>query len=152
MNDQLFADVTPLTKRCSACRERFPLDAFHRDASREHLDGKQNTCANCIRDYNRLRRYGISRAQYDHLVSAQNGACAGCLRPYAALPLANGRSERLYVDHDHATGKVRGLLCMECNTILGLAHDDPVVLERLDLYLTCPPACNAFWPEEVPGA
>lgn len=54
-------------------------------------------------------RYGLSREQYDAMLIAQSGRCAMC----ASAPL------RLHVDHCHATGRVRGLLCQRCNLLVG---------------------------------
>lgn len=62
------------------------------------------------------------------MMKEQDGKCAGCLRT-----CLTGRS--LAVDHDHKMGLVRGLLCFKCNTILGKASDDPVLLTRLATYV-----------------
>ena len=64
---------------------------------------------------------------YDMLV-AQGGVCAIC-----RLTCQSGK--RLCVDHDHATGKVRGLLCQKCNTVLGKMSDSPELLRRAAAYL-----------------
>ena len=61
------------------------------------------------RVYN-LKHYGITPVEYDNLLKLQGGVCALCRQP------PNGR--RLAVDHDHKTGKVRGILCIKCNRIL----------------------------------
>lgn len=75
---------------------------------------RKGQCADCERDYQRLRRYGITRADYDALLAQQGGLCAICrVEP----------NPRLQVDHDHATGRVRGLLCVKCNTMLGKAGE-----------------------------
>lgn len=73
-------------------------------------------------------RYGISLEQYNEMVVAQDGRCAICRGP----PTRNGR---LYVDHDHKTGKVRGLLCWEDNLVLGQAKDSPERLRAAAEYL-----------------
>jgi hypothetical protein len=81
------------------------------------------------RRYRRL--YGISVAEYDELLEAQNGACAICQRP--------PKTRRLAVDHDHKTGALRGLLCFRCNATL----HNRVTAEWLELataYLREPPA------------
>ncbi len=59
---------------------------------------------------------------------AQNGVCAICSR-------LNLSGRRLAVDHDHATGKVRGLLCSRCNSAIGLARESLDVLKKTVLYL-----------------
>jgi hypothetical protein len=56
------------------------------------------------------------------MVAEQGDKCAICGR---AEP--NGRG-RWHIDHDHKTGKVRGLLCNNCNVLLGHAHEDPAIL------------------------
>jgi len=65
-----------------------------------------------------LRAYGIDEAKYQEMLAAQGGCCAICGNPPTA-----GRSRRLFVDHHHATGKVRGLLCHGCNTAIGLMEE-----------------------------
>lgn len=70
------------------------------------------------------REYGISLDFYDGMYVAQGGKCAICHQP-----------NELHVDHDHATGKVRGLLCGPCNRALGQFKDDPTRLRRAAEYL-----------------
>ncbi len=64
--------------------------------------------------------YGLTRSEYNEMLETQEGGCAICRAPYADV-----RGRRLVVDHDHATGAVRGLLCMACNSGLGHFGDDP---------------------------
>jgi hypothetical protein len=64
------------------------------------------------------RRYGITQADYDAMLLAQKGCCAVCETDDYVGP---GR--RAHVDHDHKTGKVRGLICVRCNVLLGMAQD-----------------------------
>ncbi len=73
-----------------------------------------------------LRRYGLTTASYDALLEAQGGVCGMCKEPEKLLRY--GKVQRLSVDHDHETGAVRGLLCVNCNKVLGHAHDRPEVL------------------------
>lgn len=75
-----------------------------------------------------LRTYGISVEEYGHMYLRQRGQCAICkIRPHRADPLA--------VDHDHATGAVRGLLCRTCNIGLGCFKDNLASLGRAVAYL-----------------
>lgn len=59
-----------------------------------------------------LSAYGLTPEDYDKMLLSQNGVCAIC----GSEP--GGRWKRLFVDHDHVTGAVRGLLCHLCNTAL----------------------------------
>lgn len=72
------------------------------------------------------RRYGITGAEYDMMFAAQQGACAIC-------GVTSDRA--LHVDHDHTTGRVRALLCFNCNIMLGYAHEDTSILRAAIEYL-----------------
>lgn len=69
-----------------------------------------------------LRKYGISLEDFNQMYKDQKGVCAVCKKPEADKNQHNIMS--LSVDHDHETGKVRGLLCHRCNRALGLLNDD----------------------------
>jgi hypothetical protein len=75
------------------------------------------------------RNYGITAEDYDRMLSEQGGACAVC----GGGP--RGNHKYLSVDHDHATGVVRGLLCTTCNPAIGMFKDDPALLRRAADYL-----------------
>lgn len=69
------------------------------------------------RRYQLKRKYGITPEQYDALLAEQSGVCGICGRP--------PRDDiALHVDHDHTTGRIRGLLCFRCNNALGDFEDD----------------------------
>jgi hypothetical protein len=72
----------------------------------------------------RQRKYGLNPSAYEALELRSGGLCESCQRP-----------GKLVVDHDHRTGKVRGLLCRRCNTGVGFFEDNPETLERLAAYL-----------------
>lgn len=75
------------------------------------------------------RTYGISTSEYGQMYLRQRGQCAICkIRPEANDPLA--------VDHDHATGAVRGLLCRTCNIGLGCFKDNVASMGRAIAYLS----------------
>lgn len=78
-----------------------------------------------------VREYGITQDQYNILLEVQNNKCKLCGKT------DSGRKDkgRLVVDHDHSSGKVRGLLCHPCNVSLGLMNDDPELLERAAQYI-----------------
>lgn len=71
-------------------------------------------------------RYGISLKDYDAMCAAQSNRCAIC---------GNLPKKRLSIDHCHASNHLRGLLCGNCNTGLGMFKDDPVVMEKAIAYL-----------------
>lgn len=77
------------------------------------------------------RQYGLSVEGYDAMLASQDGVCAVCSRPPTP-----GIS--LHVDHDHETGRIRGLLCFRCNNALGDMEDDPVLLRAAARYLEPP--------------
>ncbi len=74
------------------------------------------------------RRFGITLSDYETKLVAQNGLCACCGKPETAVWAKSGQTKRLAVDHNHATGEVRDLLCSLCNPMIGYAQED---VERL---------------------
>lgn len=118
-----------LVRTCFGCRKEKPLDDFPTDGSRKA--GKGYRCHPCHALENHYRRvkcnFGLTRDDYDNLSKSQDEKCAIC-----------GEKElfrRLSVDHDHKTGKVRGLLCFDCNTALGKFKDDVEMLKKAISYL-----------------
>lgn len=102
--------------RPSLCTECRPL------AAREKSDRwrRKNAVALAARrrGYNLRAAYGITVEDYDRMLAEQGGRCASCNdQPRGQKPLC--------VDHCHETGRVRGLLCSNCNTSLGKLRDDP---------------------------
>jgi hypothetical protein len=75
-------------------------------------------------------RYGTTKAEHDALFEAQRGLCAIC-----ELPAAQSAKGVLHIDHDHATGRVRGLLCNRCNSAIERMDHVPGWLERASAYL-----------------
>jgi len=82
---------------------------------------------------NTLRRHGITPDVYTEMLESQNGVCAICGEEQKRK--LRGKVLPLHIDHDHATGKVRGLLCHHCNAGLGHFFDKPEVLSRAIAYL-----------------
>jgi len=77
--------------------------------------------------------FGISLEQYQKMHDEQDGKCKICCQPETQM--RNGKVRALAVDHDHKTGKIRGLLCSDCNTGIGKLKDDPNVLRKAADYL-----------------
>lgn len=79
----------------------------------------------------RLKRtYGITLDQYDKMFKEQDGCCAICGNPETSV--FKGTVRALGVDHNHKTGKVRGLLCTGCNIKLGILEDEDFVNPAMD--------------------
>lgn len=132
---------------CSKCKKALPLDSF--GVNRARRLGRRSECKNCARAYarehhqrynearrrqyvergrivHRLRRYGLTPEAFDAMLGNQDRACAVCRVEFTAEPI---------VDHDHETGRVRGLLCRPCNSGIGQLGDDPDRLRAALEYL-----------------
>jgi len=124
-------DRSPSNGSCQPCNraraERFRKANPEIASSRTAAWQRRNPDAG--RNARYLRKYGISLPEYLRLVREQEGCCAGC----GAEPFLGDKN--LDVDHDHKTGKVRGLLCGDCNRAVGLLQDSSVVASRIVKYL-----------------
>lgn len=79
-------------------------------------------------------KYGLTIEEYSFLLEKQNSICAICGREETAVD-RNGKIKKLQVDHDHETGKIRGLLCSTCNRGIGYLQDDISIIENALEYL-----------------
>lgn len=85
-----------------------------------------------------IRQHGLTLESYLALYEHQDGKCAICSRPGLHRGHAVGNENKnavMCIDHDHATNKVRGLICHPCNVTLGLMNDDPKRLRAAADYL-----------------
>lgn len=135
-------------RTCTKCGVPQTIDNFYEDAA--YKDGRRRDCAKCLMsrtkaarqrrlEEGRLKRpsklatrrshlkqtYGMSIEEFEDMVVAQQGRCAICDRT----------ADPLHIDHDHTSGKVRGLLCRPCNQGLGLFRDNPQFLLSAAKYL-----------------
>lgn len=111
------------TKVCSRCNKEKPLGEFYKkDRATGRLD---STCKSCRIIQQRERSLGVTENDYRRMYREQNGRCGICQRR-----LYSKRYKAFAVDHDHTTGEIRGLLCTNCNTGLGLFRDCPNALQR----------------------
>ena len=82
------------------------------------------------RKYHLKALYGITPEKYEEMLTAQGGMCAIC-----GTDESKHTHERLVVDHDHATGEVRALLCNPCNWLVGIAQENIGILTSAAAYL-----------------
>src|ERR1700761_10093 len=80
-------------------------------------------------------KFGITLADFLAMIEKQEGRCAICQIDVKSLTIGKGRREAACVDHDHETGKIRGVLCHSCNTGIGLLGDSIGILEKAIKYL-----------------
>ncbi|WP_373041322.1 endonuclease VII domain-containing protein [Streptomyces sp. NRRL S-448] len=103
-----------------------PHSEWHRNSSAS--DGLATRCKACRAVDGRAghlkRSYGMTEADRDEMIDAQGGLCCICLKRPA-----------VHVDHCHKTGRVRGVLCFNCNTAIGKLGDDPDAARRVVSYL-----------------
>jgi len=143
-------------KECSSCGQKKPLDQFYLEP--RVADGRTARCKDCIKSaasahYNKnkenilnknraeysseqerakklLRTYGLSLEVYQQMLKDQDYKCQIC---GSTDPRHN--SNNFVIDHCHTNGNVRGLLCGECNLMLGKAKDDITTLQNAITYL-----------------
>ncbi|WP_277474977.1 endonuclease VII domain-containing protein [Klebsiella variicola] len=120
---------------CKYCGFTAPTENFPKKGKRNNQQRYRNICFDCYNErqehhkhYQLKRNFGLTLEAYNVMLSAQGGVCAIC-----GGNNPNGRS--LAVDHDHETGKIRQLLCSNCNTGIGLLKDNPELLIRASAYL-----------------
>jgi hypothetical protein len=136
-NDARPPDLQAL-KRCPSCAEVKAGSDFYRN--RTSKDGLHWVCKACNgsgpysptnEQRRRFRRYAITEEEVAALLLVQHGACAICRAPFEGTSF--------HIDHCHDTGTVRGLLCSNCNSGLGLLADDRERLLTAVRYLEQPP-------------
>jgi hypothetical protein len=92
----------------------------------------------CHAHYMKFRRwktYDITPEKYIEMLTTQNGVCDICGEKEMVINGKSGKIRDLAIDHCHATGKVRALLCNPCNTAIGLLKDNPATLRKAADYL-----------------
>lgn len=148
---------------CNQCKKTLPCTSFFKANS--YARGYDYSCKECIRErknawkreswakhkdrYNKEKKdyykkypekqrannlkshYGITLEQYDEMYKKQGGICAIC----GWVPTNVGRYGKLCVDHSHVTNKLRGLLCHQCNLMIGIAKDKQDILLKGIEYL-----------------
>jgi Recombination endonuclease VII len=139
---------------CNKCHRELPLSQF--SPNRSMRLGVRRECKKCCSEQamawldknyekawdTRLRRnFGITLDQYRAILAGQGGVCAICGEPPSIIGYRPSRRQgrpcrpMLVVDHDHETGKVRGLLCIPCNRGIGFLKDDAATVRAALKYL-----------------
>lgn len=135
-------DNKNIFKKCSKCKQVYPAESkfFYRHSNRK--DGFDSWCKECKKDYDKIRHkmknFNISLKQYKNMLKEQSGRCLICGRDFNEI-YGNPKQNHIYytprIDHDHKTGKVRGILCHHCNIALGSFNENPLILVRAIKYL-----------------
>ena len=130
------------TKKCTVCKIKKPISEFNK---RSHSkDGLASLCRDCMHirtaRYRKLpgrvrkqasrdlyRKYGLTLDEKEAMLKEQGYKCAVCEKQLIMKTAC--------VDHNHETGKIRGLLCYPCNMAAGWVHDDPDISDKLSSYL-----------------
>lgn len=117
---------SPAERARSARRRQTPeYKAYQREYQRAYYHKMRAKKREQMQARSRLVRYGLTPEQFDALMDKQDGECAICTRMLV----------KPFVDHSHATGQVRGLLCGRCNTAIGMLDDEPTALMKAAEYL-----------------
>ena len=120
-----------LTKKCKDCEQVLPSSEFseYKSEGRKWL---ASYCKQCVRLRTRKsdlkKRYGLSVEDFEDMLEKQGNKCGICDQV-----LEGGR--RTHIDHCHASGKIRKLLCPNCNTGIGKFKDDLGLLKKAIKYL-----------------
>jgi len=130
-------------KECNHCKRKLSKKEFHKN--KNNSDGLAKRCKSCSAQSNKsfcnsekgrrykfnqkLKQYGLTFDEYMEILVKQKNRCANCRREQTDL------NRLFHVDHNHKTGKVRGLLCSNCNTALGLLKEDFLIINNLKRYL-----------------
>ena len=138
-------------KQCSVCKENKSLSCFYN--SKKAKDGKAYRCKDCDeiarkkwstdnplrshlsqRQRNLKHKYGVDLDWYTEKFKEQNNACAIC-ESTENKTAGDREFWNFSVDHCHTIGKVRGILCNNCNRALGLLLDSPSLLRKAANYI-----------------
>jgi hypothetical protein len=143
--------LMPTKKMCTVCKVAKPFEDFYDGYKAKKQQYQTNRryphsrCKDCdhtrVRTYHknnrakvtkqqmvrhREREYGLTEEQYNNMILSQNNLCAICSQP---------STRTLNIDHNHETGKVRGLLCTNCNLGIGNFQDSLIYLQNAVNYL-----------------
>ncbi len=134
--------LNKLTKRCSKCKRVYPATSefFHKHKNRK--GGLDPWCKQCKKKYSieryRKIKYGISIDQLHNIIKGQNNRCPICGKVFVDL-IKIKRNLNVHlapnIDHNHKTGKVRGIICNYCNRVIDLGFENPFILINVIKYI-----------------
>jgi nitrate/TMAO reductase-like tetraheme cytochrome c subunit len=127
-------------KICRSCNQERDLSLFSKDKNKK--DGLRSNCKICCskshKNYRKnnkdkllKHKYNISLNFYDNLFIQQNNRCAICSNAFSN----EKHNYKAHIDHDHTTGKVRGLLCNDCNSGIGFLKENITILSNAIKYI-----------------
>ncbi len=134
-------------KECKICKIPKTKEEYYKSGT--YKSGYRPECKACCGDLGRKypktkeqvreqklkMSYGLTLADYDRMFAEQGGVCKICKKPQQVKRKGLGIAYHLAVDHCHKTGKVRGLLCDNCNSGLGHFKDDKMNVLQAAIYL-----------------
>jgi hypothetical protein len=129
-------------KRCNGCNSSKSIQDFWKS---------QSLCIDCTKDRQKNRwgsrtpkkrleqhlkyKYSLTISELNEALEKQNNGCAICEEALPDLLVYNNRRRGYAIDHNHETGEFRGILCLKCNSMLGMALDSQELLKKAAVYL-----------------
>ncbi len=113
--------------RCKICSNKYKLNFRNRNLEKvrkQARDSAKRKYPTTGKNRDLLRNYGITLEQYNIILKSQDGKCKTC-----------SSTEKLRLDHDHSNGKVRGILCDDCNLSIGRIKENIQTLKNMIIYL-----------------
>ena len=133
----------PAFKHCNGCKSDKLIES--------NFWQGQSLCIDCCKDRQKSRwgsrtpkkrleqhlkyKYSLTINELNEALEKQNGGCAICEEVLPDLLVYNNRRRGYAIDHNHETGEFRGVLCLKCNSMLGMARDSQALLRKADAYL-----------------
>lgn len=135
-------------KHCPRCNNNLPATSVNYYTSSTEIDGLNRYCKKCAvknsseankrTGGNLKQKWRLSKEQYAFMLSQQDGKCAICGK--------SSGQRRLDIDHCHASGHIRGLLCNRCNQAIGLLGDNHNIIKNALSYIETPPFDYSYSP------
>lgn len=118
------SDTGKHRNECNDCRNKYNLELYHKNPKQKENHRKASW------KHQIKKKYGLTVEEFRELEIEQNYKCACC-----GISKEQTQQTELYVDHDHLTGEIRGLLCLQCNTGIGILGDNLEGVQKAYDYL-----------------